>query len=266
MINSQKFLALAVAAATAVTFACSKSPGTPVSPSGNTGGTDAAADGSTLKVTAPTPVSPIGGALVEDLDPDLVIANATPLFVASLNLSYVFEVIDEDGQLVYRSNPIPAGAGGRTTHEINKDLDENEAHTWRVRAVLDGRQGPMSATASFTTFLPGPPGPSCAGAGAEAAIVACRKAQFGFIHKDELPEFLRAVAFDLNRAGHEWAPYGRLLKDTGNNCHGYACDIICSDKGMHRQWDILQDEDELQGPKWDRVGEPTPRPCEVVLR
>ncbi|HTM34644.1 MAG TPA: hypothetical protein VL263_25220, partial [Vicinamibacterales bacterium] len=52
--------------------ACSGSPMSPTAPSATTGGsTAAAADGSTLKVTAPSLVSPIGGARITTRKPQL---------------------------------------------------------------------------------------------------------------------------------------------------------------------------------------------------
>jgi hypothetical protein len=121
----------------------------------------------------------------------------------------------------------------------------------------------MSAAASFKTFDRF--GISCADSGSEVAIVACRKAQYGHIPHEELTEFLRKVAHDLNSAGAEHRPYGLLVKDVGNNCHGYSCDIICSNTGgVHRQWDVLSDEDGDQSPGWSRLGRIAARPCEAV--
>lgn len=260
-----RIFACGLAALIAFTLACSTPPGTPTSPSTANGGGDAPAlpDGSTLKVSAPTAISPVGGAEVSDLDPDLVIANAAPTyFPAPLPLSYIFEVKDEEGRVVYTSPAIPQGAGGRTTHEIGRDLDPDEVHTWQAHAVYQGRQGPKSSGASFKTFDRF--GVSCAHLGSEIEIVACRKAQYGHIEHHQLPEFLARVAHDLNRGGKEHAPYGRLVKTIGNNCQGYSCDIICSDRGLHRQWDVLIDEDSAQIPAWNRVGNVNVRPCEIV--
>lgn len=255
----QTTLALTAAVATSLTLACSQASDAPTSPAGaGFVGAEAGPDGSTLKVTAPAAVSPTGGVEVTDLDPDLVINNAEGRFV-SLPLAYVFEVMGEEGEVVYRSQPIPAGANGRTTHEIDAQLRDDEVHTWRAYAMYSGQRGPMSSAASFKTFNRF--GTVCRGS--EADIVACRKAQYGHIPHDKLPEFLERVAYDLNVGGHEWAPYGRLIKDTGNNCGGYSCDIICSDTGGHRQWDVLLDEDSFQGPVWNRVAEVAVRPCEV---
>ena len=252
-----------VVAATAATIACSQTPAAPVSPSGTDPiSAEAGPNGETLKVSAPTLVSPVGGVEITDRSPDLVINNAAPRFSPSLPLSYVFEVRDEENRVVYTSPPVAAGADGRTQHEVNLNLDLNEGHTWRAWAVYQNARGPLATPGTFRTFNRF--GVSCTGS--ELDIVACRKAQYGHIEHDELPEFLEKVAYDLNHGGHEHAPYGRLVKNEGNNCHGYSCDIICSNaNGSHRQWDILLDEDAAQVPAWNRVGEATVRPCEAVV-
>lgn len=255
--------ALGFAGLCASTLACGQ---TPAAPSSSVGGSlatgEAGPDGSTLKVSAPGPVSPAGGQELDDNDPDLVITNASAHFVADVPLEYVFEVF-RDGQLVYRSAPVPAGPGGQTSHETAELLDYDAAFTWRAYAVHQGQRGPMSEAAAFRTVNRF--GPSCAHLGSELAIVECRRAQYDHIPHDELPEFLAKVAYDLNAAGMEHAPYGRLLKDTGNNCHGYSCDIICAGQGNgQRQWDVLIDEDEAQIPVWNRVGAGVSRACEPV--
>jgi hypothetical protein len=89
-----RLLALAVAVVTAVSMGCSQSPSAPAAPSpADPASAGALPDGATLKVTAPTLMSPVGGVLVEDLDPDLVIGNSQPMFVPSLPLAYVFRHI-----------------------------------------------------------------------------------------------------------------------------------------------------------------------------
>jgi hypothetical protein len=284
----QQLSALAVAALTAVALACSNSPGTPLSPSESDGGlagvaadgrtlaaptgrTLAASDGSTLKVTAPVPVSPIDGVVIEDLDPELVIENANPLYVSSLNLSYVFEVIDEDGVLLHRTDPpIAQGEGGRTSYQIPSELDENESHTWRVHAVMAGRQGPMSSVATFTTFLRPVPevsrlGVSCASPGATPLdVVVCRFAQYSSLDEHELPDFLKQVAYDLNQLNlSDKGGFGVLVKTIGNNCGGYSCDIICEGQGgAQNQYDVLLDE---SFPQWSEVGDGlVARECEII--
>ena len=64
----KRFVLCSAAAVLAVAIACSKSSETPTSPSVSESGTsNAGADGSTLKVTAPTIVSPTNGAQPDSL-------------------------------------------------------------------------------------------------------------------------------------------------------------------------------------------------------
>jgi hypothetical protein len=263
--NYKRCSAFALSAFTAIALACSQNPSSPSAPSSaGRSNPDAAADGSTLKATAPTPVSPVGGEEIDDLDPDLVITNSTGRFVQGVVLSYIFEVFEE-GELVYQSPPIPQGPDGRTTHEIGIDLDEDEEHTWRARAVYQGRQGPVSTGAAFRTTAARFGGPSCAGARVPLAIVQCRRAQWGFIEEHDMPTFLRGIAKDLNDAGQEEGPYGILIKTGGASCGGYSCDIICSGQGNDQdQYDVLIDGDGAQIPVWNEVHDLAVRPCEIV--
>jgi hypothetical protein len=258
----QKLSAAGIAALLGVTLACGEAE-PPTSPASvDEAVTDAASDGGTLKVSAPAPVSPTGGIEVDDDDPDLVIDNATGTFLANAPVSYVFEVFDAEHRLVYQSAPIPSGNDGRTSHEIGIALDFDKGFEWRAYAVYQSRRGPLSSSASFRTFSRF--GVSCAHLGNELAIVECRRAQYGFMSVPERVEFLSRVAYDLNRAPAEHAPYGILIKSTGHSCLGYSCDVICSNTGMHRQWDVLSDEDSSQIPVWSRLGEIAVRPCEAV--
>ncbi len=259
----QKLSALAVAAITATTLACSQAPTPPTSPGGTTGaGTDAGPDGSTLKATAPGAVSPTGGAEVGG-DPELVITNGTGRFIQNLALSYVFEVLNGT-QVVYRSNPVPAGANGRTTHEVQTQLADEQNHTWRAYAVFQGQRGPMSAAASFRTVNRF--GVSCAHTGSPIGIVSCRFEQHGGgsgMDHEELIQFMREVAFDLNQLGiSDKGGFGLARKTIGNNCLGYSCDIICEGHGNDQnQYDILIDE---SIPNWAEVGEVAVRECEII--
>ena len=257
--------AFALSAIAAVALACSQNSSSLSAPSpAGRPNPDAASDGSTLKVTAPTLISPTGGVEIDDLDPDLVITNSTGRFVQGVVLSYIFEVFEE-GQLVYTSPPIPAGPDGRTSHEIGIDLDEDEDHTWQARAVYQGRQGPVSARGTFKTTAARFGGPSCAAAGSPLAIVQCRRAQWGHMDSEDLVVFLRGVARDLNVAGVDEGPFGILLKDSGHNCLGYSCDIICSGQGSDQdQDDVLLDGDGAQIPHWGEVQSVVARPCEII--
>jgi len=258
----QKLFAFAAAAVTATTLACSQAPVPPTSPSGNNpGSSEVGPDGSTLKATRPVIVSPIGGIETTDLTPELVLNNAAGTHVPNLPLSYVFEVLNQAGTVVYRSSPIPAGPNGRTTHEISSDLNNDENHTWRAYAIYQGQRGPLSVVASFKTLSRF--GISCAHHGNPIAIVGCRFDQHGGMDHEEVVEFLREVAYDLNQAGiGDHGGFGILVKDSGNNCSGYSCDIICEGNGGNQnQYDILIDD---RIPTWSEVSNPTVRPCEII--
>ena len=261
----QKLFAFAAAASTATALACSQVPTPPTSPSASPSRSlDAGPDGATLKATAPVAVSPAGGIEITDLDPDLVINNATPTFVSSVPLSYVFEVFGDKGELVYQSNPIPAGADGRTVHELATDLRNDEVHTWRAYAVYNGHRGPMSSPTSFKTLSRF--GVSCAHAGSPIGIVACRFEQHGgnAMDHDETIQFMKEVAYDLNQLGiSDKGGFGLLIKNIGNNCFGYSCDIICEGNGNDQnQYDILIDE---SIPNWAEVGDGlVVRQCEII--
>lgn len=160
---SKNLLAFGCALATAFAVACGNDTKTPLSPQTAVPGGEAAVEpGVTLKVTAPTLIEPIGGVLVEDLDPDMRWGHSTPLFAsANLPLQYDIEVYNEDAQLAY-SRTVPQGPGSATRHELTQDLRDDEVHTWRVRARFENRLGPWSPAASFKTYIPPsllPPGP-----------------------------------------------------------------------------------------------------------
>ena len=261
----QTFTALASATALAFTLACSSQSGSPTSPNGlDPAGSSAYADGSTLKVTAPVAVSPAGGIEIDDTSPELVINNSTPKFVQSLALSYVFEVLDAQNRVVYRSNPVAQGGGGRTSHEVDLDLDPEGSYSWRAHAVFQTYQGPRAAVASFKTLSRF--GVSCAHLRDFIPIVGCRFDQHGGgggMDPEETIQFMREVAYDLNRAGlSDRGGFGVLIKTVGNNCLGYSCDIICEGHGNDQnQYDILIDE---RIPNWGEVEEVTVRECEIV--
>lgn len=139
----------------AVAIACSKQSPSPVSPSAAPeAAADAAPDGSTLKATAPTPVSPVGGA-----QPDTVVLTATKSVgkFADISPSYEFEIFNAANARVYTSGVIGGvGSGDNVTHQPpDTALDFDQPYTWRVRAVFQGAHGPWSSTASFRSAVGG---------------------------------------------------------------------------------------------------------------
>lgn len=135
----------ATAAMIALAIACSRNAATPVSPSA-TGAAraDAAADGSTLKVTAPTLSSPINDAQLNDV-PTLV-ANAVTAKFGTLpgGIAYHFQVFNPAGAVIVDSGPVPS-----VSYRVTTALAFRTRHTWRVRAELGNDAGPWSAVGSF---------------------------------------------------------------------------------------------------------------------
>src|SRR5438132_13255169 len=98
----QMFAAMGLTALFGMAIACGDRQVAPTTPSGTTPATtsNAAADGSTLKATAPVPQSPINGAQPAQGQVSLVIANSTTTFASGVALSYRFEISDSAGAVV----------------------------------------------------------------------------------------------------------------------------------------------------------------------
>lgn len=130
------------------TVACGQRASSPVSPTpGGASAPEAAADGSTLKATAPVPVSPIGGAQITDTV-TLVTSRSTGTF-SDVAFSYRFQV--RSGSTIVHDSGLVGGAGGSVTHSPAQAFEPDTALTWRVRAEYQGAFGPWSADASFKT-------------------------------------------------------------------------------------------------------------------
>jgi hypothetical protein len=137
----------AACAAALALASCSTSPQSPTSPSAAAGGSTAAAsDGSTLKVTAPVPLSPTGGARVDSRRPTFEWTASTGTFVGA-SPSYEIEVTS-GGTVVY--SIVVSG----TSHQANAEAAYDTEYSWRVRAVQDGAVGPWSASSTFRSPLP----------------------------------------------------------------------------------------------------------------
>jgi hypothetical protein len=138
----------ASAAVLATAIACSKSPETPVAPSSSqSGDAGAAADGSTLKVSAPVPQSPVNNAQPDALV--LTASKSSSSFGSSTPLSYEFEIKNGGGSTVCSSGVVGGGSGSTVSYTPTCSLEFDQPYTWRVRAAVDAARGPWSAAASF---------------------------------------------------------------------------------------------------------------------
>lgn len=128
----------------ALASACSEQSAAPVSPTASTARTeDAAADGSTLKATAPQPLAPTNDQAVTEA-PTLTVAAAAMKFAGTLPLQYRFQLLNESGGLAQDS-----GLLGATSFKVTAVLDFKKRYTWRARAEHQGSVGPWSPVASF---------------------------------------------------------------------------------------------------------------------
>ena len=136
-----------LAAILALALACSRqspSPTTPTPQSPASG--DAAADGSTLKVTAPVPTSPVNDQALSDA-PTLAAGAVTFKFgTAPGPLSYRFQVFTASNVQV-----VDSGLQSGPSYRVAADLAFKTRHTWRVRAELANEVGPWSSVASFVS-------------------------------------------------------------------------------------------------------------------
>ncbi len=153
---NRKTALYSLATALAVSLAgCSGSSPSPLSPSSvETSDTAANPDGSTLKVTAPTPLSPIDGVKLGTRRPTFTFANAAGKYSAAA-LIYRIQLLDTGGNLIGEVT-VPGGEGG-TAYAAETDLEYATTFGWKVRAELDGSPGPYSAVASFITQDAPPP-------------------------------------------------------------------------------------------------------------
>jgi hypothetical protein len=138
---------IALAAAVATAMACGGSSSTPASPSAATSGSlGTAADGSTLKATAPTPTSPINDQQVSDT-PTLTASSASLKFGSgSPAFQYRFELFNDSNTKVGDSGPM-----SDPSWKVTTVLDFKKRYTWHVRAEYQNAVGPWSATASFVS-------------------------------------------------------------------------------------------------------------------
>lgn len=147
----KKLVPCASAAILAFALACSNDSQTPTSPTSAAPGTSgAAADGSTLKATAPAPQSP-----VNNQQPDLMLlvaGKSAPAFPngAVPDYAYEFEVRNSGGTAaVCPAVTVPGGGGPTVSASPTCTLEFDQPYSWRVRAVFAGSVGPWSANSTF---------------------------------------------------------------------------------------------------------------------
>ncbi len=151
----KSFVLCSAAALVAIAVACSKSSQSPLSP--NNGSQlvgEAAADGSNLKVTKPTPQSPVNGAQPSSLT--LVAGTSSALFpVAPIPaLTYEFQVLTNGGSVINACTTMAASSGPTVSASPLCLLEFDVTHKWRIRARFGSAFGSW-AEATFKAPLGG---------------------------------------------------------------------------------------------------------------
>ena len=208
----------------------------------------------------PPPVRPSGGEITSTRRPEVVVGSSERNeTIGSVRYEFQIAIDAAFGSVV--ASGVEEEGGGNTGFRPGHDLAASTLHFWRARATDGETTSDWSIAQGFRTpaaTAPGPgpaPGPSNPGGACNFnsgdAIVQCERAKYGFMNAAQIVEFLAAVADSLNRNGIEGGRFGLLIKESGNQCNGYSCDIICSGNGSgQRQWDVLSDVDGTQGPMW----------------
>jgi hypothetical protein len=154
----KKWLLYSLAAVMAIAMACGGDSKTPTSPSTTASSPGsplaAAADGSTLKVTAPTLSAPAEGATADGLTPNLVILNSTARYQTDYVPPYYrFVVMDSANAEIYNSGQVGAGAS-LTGHRVPTNvLKADTSYKWKARAegATSNSVGPYSTVFTFKT-------------------------------------------------------------------------------------------------------------------
>lgn len=140
---TRKFWLYCAVTAFAMGVACTRGANSPSSPSSSGGGgLGAAADGTTLKASTPTPVSPLNGVKIDlGATPTLVINNSVLAFAttsgSSVQLTYRFRIFNAAGATI-ANTVVPSGSGTTTSLVVTAPLDGEQVYSWDVRAEYSG--------------------------------------------------------------------------------------------------------------------------------
>ena len=222
-------------------------------------------------LNAPGTVSPVNGATTGSRRPELKITNSDRN-IAVGSLRYTFQIATDAAFAGVVASGVRDEGSNTTEYVPEGDLAANAVFYWRANATDGDTTSSWSAVQSFRTAAPAPapsPGPApnpggpCNSSNPET-IVQCERAKFGFMNDSQVVQFLTNLVDSLNRNNIPGGRFGLLRKDSGAQCGGYSCDIVCSGNGGgQRQWDVLVDSGGAQGATWHEVFGITVRPCEI---
>ena len=138
-------------------YACGDETGSPSSPSAIATSATKSARGAIASTDpslgAPTIQSPPIGESVQDLQPELVIGNATGgvgtrTYMFDLALDSAFQ------QIALSESGVSEGLGGITRWRVTEELEADTKYYWRVAAVTSAGAGPFSAVSEFRVREP----------------------------------------------------------------------------------------------------------------
>jgi len=202
--------ACAAATFAVLSIAC-QSTASLIPSSSNTQDASAAAEGTSLKATVPSALSPSGNVTTSSLTPTLVASGATLKYSAGTP-QYRYRVTDETGTLAADS-----GLQSALSWTVPAPLTPTSKYTWTVRAEFRGLVGTWSAPATFSTPVApaddfGAWESTCQGIADRTTLVVC---VWNFVQpKNSVGdlEVAKRVAWLLRREGG-----GLLLKGSGEN-------------------------------------------------
>ena len=212
-------------------------------------------------LTTPGPISPVNNVQVAERRPTLRVRNSERNSAVG-PVTYFFMVAKDQAFTQISASGL-VDESGNTSWMVDRELDYGLTHYWRVRAT----DGEVTTDWSQTQVFRAPNQPAGGGGGtggggggntggacnasSAQAIVECERAKYGHMSHGQMLDFLRNVVRSLNRNGIGGGPYGILRKQSGTNCGGYSCDVLCAGQGSgQRQYDVLGDIEGDQSPGW----------------
>lgn len=228
MFERTRGLLTAVAAvALGAAVACSETRQAPLSPSGTLGSLDAAADGSTLKVSAPTPISPTGGGRVDTRRPTFTFGSSSGRYV-STTPGYRLELLDASTGAILGAQALPAG---QTAFTVEADLAADTTYAWRVRAEIDTAFGPWSSAATFQTPAAVVAPPPTGGGDGTLPFPVPAECGVGYPVNNRI-----ACANAVSRLSAQWAACAR---GSGIGCHRFTRQVVYSLAQSDAAWRMI---------------------------
>jgi hypothetical protein len=149
----KKILLSLCVAAVGLVVACGKTE-SPMTPTAAGSNADALANGATLKIDAPTLVSPTNGVQIQRGSPLTVTINNVQGKYATFPVTYELEIRNAATGAVVSTNRFAASSGATTSFSVPGELAAFDTfHDWRVRATYLQGLGPWSATGRFKSPL-----------------------------------------------------------------------------------------------------------------